>query len=202
MLTTVSSCAPSTPLASSLPLFVLIGPMMTGMTGTNELQYIHILIQVHLAGAGCKVQQSKQHHQSVPKQGMSSFQMSFLCTLSLKLSWTNFCFSYLWSTPDPGWEWEGRLTSISKSRLCLFLFHHKIQQSVLSTSMAYTFLSEEFDPLEVWTHHHSSLPIQRHSPQLPRDVTELCHTVYQYTHPWSLPLTDGNLRFNRVQPKV
>lgn len=69
MLTTVSSCAPSTPLASSLPLFVLIGLTMTGMTGTNELQYIHVLIQVQLAVAGCKVQQSKQHHQSVPKQG-------------------------------------------------------------------------------------------------------------------------------------
>lgn len=137
-----------------------------------------------------------------PNKGMSSFQMTFLCTVSLKLSWTNFCFLYLWSTPDPGWEWEVRLTSISKSPLCLFLFHHKIQQTVLSSSMAYTFLSEEVDPLEVWTHHPSSLPIQRHSPQLPRDVTELSHTVYQYTHPWLLPLTDGNLRFHRVQPKV
>lgn len=96
MLTTVSSCAPSTPLASSLPLFVLIGPMMTGMTGTNELQYIHVLIQVQLAVAGCKVQHSMSCY----------FRICYICVILVVL-WllllVGLCrhfYCYLKSTPS------------------------------------------------------------------------------------------------------
>lgn len=135
-----------------------------------------------------------------PNKATSSFQMTFLCTVSLKLSWTNFCFLYLWSTPGPGWEWEVGLTKIKITFVLVSLSPQNSTDCALQFHGIYFFEWGGWSPWSLNTPSLQSANPEALSPTSTRCYRAVPHCIPVYSpmvtasHWWQLKISQSSAK--------